>query len=102
MGLAAIFFAPGLALGRFLNVAAARVPLHRSIVHPPPACMGCGPQIQPRGNIPLVSWVLLRGRCRSCSASIPVRYPLVELVTALLVAGSFWEFGMSAEAFVAA
>ena len=102
MGLAAIFLAPGLALGSFLNVVAARVPLRRSIVHPPSACMGCGTQIEWRDNIPLVSYALLRGRCRACGASIPLRYPAVELVTALLVAGSFWKFGLSAEAAVAA
>jgi leader peptidase (prepilin peptidase) / N-methyltransferase len=102
MGLAAIFLAPGLAVGSFLNVVAARVPLRRSIVHPPSACMACGTQIRPRDNIPLLSWALLKGRCRSCGTSIPVRYPAVELVTALLVAGSFWKFGLSAEAAVAA
>jgi leader peptidase (prepilin peptidase)/N-methyltransferase len=102
VGLAAIFLAPGLALGSFLNVVAARVPLRRSIVHPPSACMGCGTQIEWRDNIPLVSYALLRGRCRACGASIPLRYPAVELVTALLVAGSFWKFGLSAEAAVAA
>ena len=102
MGLAAIFLAPGLALGSFLNVVAARVPLRRSIVTPPSACMACQTQIRPRDNIPLVSYVLLRGRCRSCGASIPVRYPLVELVTALLVAGSFWRFGLTPDAVVAA
>ncbi len=102
MGLAAIFFAPGLAVGSFLNVVAARVPLRRSIVHPPSACMGCGTQIQPRDNIPLLSWALLRGRCRSCGVAIPVRYPAVELITALLVAGSFWKFGLTSEAVVAA
>jgi len=71
-------------------------------VHPPSACMGCGTQIEWRDNIPLVSYALLRGRCRACGASIPLRYPAVELVTALLVAGSFWKFGLSAEAAVAA
>jgi leader peptidase (prepilin peptidase) / N-methyltransferase len=102
VGLAVIFFAPGLAVGSFLNVVAARVPLRRSIVHPGSACMGCGTQLEWRDNIPLLSWALLRGHCRTCSAAIPVRYPAVELVTALLVAGSFWKFGLSAEAVVAA
>jgi len=102
MGLAAIFFVPGLAFGSFLNVVAARVPLRRSIVSPPSACMGCGTPIQRRDNIPLLSYALLRGHCRACGASIPARYPAVELVTALLVAGSFWRFGLSADAVLSA
>jgi leader peptidase (prepilin peptidase)/N-methyltransferase len=100
--LAAFFLAPGLALGSFLNVLAARIPLRRSIVTPRSACMSCGTEIAWRDNVPLVSYALLRGRCRSCRAAIPARYPAVELVTALLVAGCFWRFGLSAEALVAA
>ena len=99
--LAAIALAPGLALGSFVNVLAARVPLRRSIVHPGSACMSCGHEISWRDNVPLLSWLLLRGRCRNCSESIPVRYPLVELVTGLLVAGCVWKFGASGEAALA-
>jgi leader peptidase (prepilin peptidase)/N-methyltransferase len=104
MGLvaAAFAFAPGLAIGSFLNVVAARVPLKRSIVSPPSACMGCGNEIAWYDNIPLVSWLALRGRCRSCGAGISARYPAVELVSGLLVAGAFWKFGLSGTAFVAA
>ncbi|MES1247914.1 MAG: prepilin peptidase [Actinomycetota bacterium] len=98
---AAFAFAPGLAIGSFLNVVAARLPVGRSVVHPPSACMDCGTEIAWYDNIPLVSWLLLRGRCRSCSARISVRYPLLELVTALLVAGCFWRFGVSGDAAVA-
>jgi leader peptidase (prepilin peptidase)/N-methyltransferase len=97
---AALALAPGLAIGSFLNVVAARVPLKRSIVSPPSACMGCGTEIAWYDNIPLVSWVVLRGRCRACGSGISARYPAVELVTALLVAGCFWKFGLSADAFV--
>jgi leader peptidase (prepilin peptidase) / N-methyltransferase len=100
--LAAMFFAPGLALGSFLNVVAARVPLRRSIVRPPSACMSCATEIAWYDNVPLLSWALLRGRCRSCSASIPARYPLVELVTAVLVAGCVLAFGLTPDAAVAA
>jgi leader peptidase (prepilin peptidase)/N-methyltransferase len=100
--LAAVVLAPGLALGSFLNVVAARVPLRRSIVSPPSACMSCGREIRPVDNIPLVSYVLLRGRCRSCRSRIPLVYPAVELVTALLIAGCVLAFGLSAEAAVAA
>jgi leader peptidase (prepilin peptidase)/N-methyltransferase len=82
-------------------VVAARVPLHRSIVHPPSACMACGGEIALRDNIPVVSWLLLRGRCRHCDEHISIRYPAIELVTALLVVGCFAAFGMSAYAVLA-
>jgi leader peptidase (prepilin peptidase)/N-methyltransferase len=100
--LAAVAFAPGLALGSFLNVVAARLPLRRSIVRPPSSCMSCGHEIRWYDNVPLVSYLALRGRCRDCSARIPLVYPAVELVTALLVAGSVFAFGLTAKAAVAA
>jgi leader peptidase (prepilin peptidase)/N-methyltransferase len=100
--LAVIAFAPGLAFGSFLNVLAARVPLKRSIISPPSACMECGHEIAWYDNIPLVSWLVLRGKCRACGTSISIRYFLVELVTGLLVAGCFLKFGFSGDAFVAA
>jgi leader peptidase (prepilin peptidase)/N-methyltransferase len=102
LALAAFVFAPALALGSFLNVIAARLPEGRSLVHPRSACMACGAEIGWYDNIPVVSYALLRGRCRSCSARIGLRYPAVELATALLVAASFWRFGFSGQAFVAA
>ncbi|TMK71353.1 MAG: prepilin peptidase, partial [Actinobacteria bacterium] len=100
--LAAIAFAPGLALGSFLNVVAARVPLRRSIVRPPSACMSCSHEIRWYDNVPLVSWLALRGRCRDCSARIPWLYPAIELLTAVLVAGCALAFGLTAKAAVAA
>jgi leader peptidase (prepilin peptidase)/N-methyltransferase len=100
--LAAVAFAPGLALGSFLNVVAARVPLRRSIVRPPSACMSCGERIRWYDNVPLVSYLVLRGRCRHCRARIPLIYPAVELVTALLVTGCVLAFGLSWKAAVAA
>jgi leader peptidase (prepilin peptidase)/N-methyltransferase len=102
LALAAAVFAPGLALGSFLNVVAARVPLRRSIVSPPSACMACSAEIAWYDNVPLLSYALLRGRCRACSARIPLRYPAVELVTALLVTGCVLAFGPTWEAAVAA
>jgi leader peptidase (prepilin peptidase)/N-methyltransferase len=102
LALAALVFAPGLALGSFLNVVAARLPLRRSVVRPPSACMACATPIAPRDNLPLVSYALLRGRCRACGVRIPLRYPAVELVTALLIAGSVVRFGLTADAAVAA
>src|SRR3954468_1602240 len=101
MGLAALAFAPGLALGSFLNVVAARVPLRRSIVHPPSACMVCAHEIAWYDNVPVVSWLLLRGRCRNCKSSIPARYIGVEIVSGLLVAACAWTFGLHPEALVA-
>lgn len=101
MTLAAIAFAPGLALGSFLNVVAARVPLQRSIVSPPSACMSCGHQLAWYENVPLLSYVGLRGRCSSCDERIPLRYPAVELTAALLVAGCFWKFGLHLESVIA-
>jgi leader peptidase (prepilin peptidase) / N-methyltransferase len=100
--LAAVAFLPGLAFGSFLNVVAARIPLRRSIVHPGSACMTCEAPLAWYDNLPLVSFALLRGRCRHCEASIPWRYPLVEATTALLVAGCVFRFGLTADAAVAA
>lgn len=100
--LAAAAFVPGLAVGSFLNVVAARVPLKRSIVRPGSACMSCGRELGWSENVPVVSWLLQRGRCKGCGARIGIVYPAVELLTALLVAASFLKFGWSGTSFVAA
>lgn len=102
MELALLSFAPGLALGSFLNVVAARVPRRTSIVKPASACMSCGTAIAARDNIPVLSWFLLRGRCRSCGVRISALYPAVELTTALLVAACVWAYGLSGRMVVAA
>jgi leader peptidase (prepilin peptidase)/N-methyltransferase len=102
MAFALAAFFPGLAIGSFLNVVAARVPLRRSLVRPRSACMSCGHEIAWYDNVPLVSYALLRGRCRSCSARIPLVYPGIELATALLVAACAWKFGVTVHALVAA
>ena len=99
--LAALVFAPGLALGSFLNVVAARLPERRSLVHPRSACPRCNKEIAWYDNVPLLSYALLRGRCRSCREPIGLRYPAVELATGLLVAACFLRFGFSGRAFVA-
>jgi len=100
MGLAAagFSFVPALAVGSFLNVVVARVPLRRSVVRPPSACMACGQVLAWYDNVPVLSWLVLRGRCRTCGTAISWRYPAVELSTALLVAGCFWKFGLSWDA----
>lgn len=73
----------GSLIGSFLNVVIFRVPAGRSIVAPPSACGSCGARIRPYDNVPVISWLLLRGRCRDCGDRISMRYPLVELFTAL-------------------
>jgi leader peptidase (prepilin peptidase)/N-methyltransferase len=100
--LAVLSLAPGLALGSFLNVVAARVPRRRSIVSPASACMECGTEIGWRDNIPVVSWLALRGRCRHCGTRISPLYPAVELATAFLIAACVWDFGLTGRAAVAA
>ena len=102
VGLAAAAFAPGLAVGSFLNVVAARIPMKRSIVSPGSACMSCGTTLAWYDNVPLLSWVRLRGRCRHCNASISWRYPAVEGLTAVLIAGSALKFGLTWDAAIAA
>jgi leader peptidase (prepilin peptidase)/N-methyltransferase len=94
-------FWPALALGSFLNVVAARVPLRRSVVRPASACMSCGTELAWRDNVPVLSWLWLRGRCRTCGVGISAVYPLVELATAGLVAACFVVFGLGPDAFVA-
>ena len=84
MLLAAVAALFGLAVGSFLNVVIHRVPQRQSVVSPRSACPGCGTTLAERDNIPVVSWLLLRGRCRTCKMRISPRYPLVELATAVL------------------
>jgi len=83
----------GLAIGSFLNVVIYRVPLNMSVVSPRSSCPSCGTQIAERDNIPVLSWALLRGRCRYCLEPISARYPLVELSCAALFAGLAARFG---------
>jgi leader peptidase (prepilin peptidase) / N-methyltransferase len=73
----------GAVIGSFLNVVVHRVPLGESLVAPGSHCPACGAPVKPYDNVPVVSWLLLRGRCRNCGARISPRYPLVELATAL-------------------
>jgi leader peptidase (prepilin peptidase)/N-methyltransferase len=88
----------GLLVGSFLNVVIHRVPAGESIVSPPSACPTCGERIKARDNVPLVSWLLLRGRCRNCQAPISRRYPIVELATGLLFAAAAFRFMISPDA----
>jgi leader peptidase (prepilin peptidase)/N-methyltransferase len=77
----------GLCIGSFLNVVAHRLPSGGSLVAPGSACPSCGTAIKPYDNVPVLSWLLLGGRCRSCRGGIPARYPLVEASTAMLFVG---------------
>ncbi len=99
---AAVVLAPGLAVGSFLNVVAARIPLRRSIVSPGSACPKCETSLAWYDNIPLVSYAVLRGRCRHCGVSISWRYPAVEAATAVLVACCALKFGFTWDFLVAA
>ncbi|NAZ81698.1 prepilin peptidase [Kineococcus sp. R8] len=87
LALAVLCGVVGLLIGSFLNVVVHRVPRGESVVHPRSACPGCGHAIRGRDNVPVLSWLLLRGRCRDCGARISRRYPAVELGTGLLFAG---------------
>jgi leader peptidase (prepilin peptidase)/N-methyltransferase len=102
LALGVLAFWPALALGSFVNVVAARVPLRRSVVHPRSACMSCGTELAWYDNVPVFSYLALRGRCRSCGVRISPLYPAVELATAALVAACFVAFGLSGKAVLAA
>ena len=93
-----LVFVPGLALGSFLGVVAARVPLRRSIVQPGSACMSCETAIPWYDNVPVLSYALLRGRCRRCGTRIPPRDLAIELSTALLLVGCVLAFGFTVKA----
>jgi len=79
-------------IGSFLNVIVYRVPLKRSIIAPPSACTDCGARIKGYDNIPVFSWLFLRGKCRNCKSTISIRYPFVELGTGVFFAIVAWKF----------
>ncbi len=78
----------GAVFGSFLNVVVYRLPRHESLVKPASHCPNCGTPVKPYDNIPIISWLLLRGHCRGCGVAISARYPLVEALTAALCAGA--------------
>jgi leader peptidase (prepilin peptidase)/N-methyltransferase len=92
----------GLVIGSFLNVVIHRVPLRQSVVWPRSRCPSCGVDILARDNIPVVSYLNLRGRCRNCKARISLRYPIVEVLTGLLFTLAAYKFGFSLAALVSA
>lgn len=93
----ALLFAAGAIIGSFLNVVIYRMPRGRSIVRPPSACPECGARVRPWDNVPVVSYLLLRGRCRDCGARISVRYPIVEIVSGLIPVVLYASFGIGNE-----
>ena len=87
----------GLNIGSFLNVCSLRWPQDESVVRPPSRCPKCGEGVRWYDNIPVLSWLILRGRCRFCAEPISMQYPLVELATGLMFAGVFAAYGPSWE-----
>jgi len=83
----------GAVIGSFLNVCIYRLPRGASVVVPASACPRCGHELAWFENVPIVSWLVLRGRCRACRASIGIRYPLVEAITAVIFAWAWWAYG---------
>ncbi len=87
-------------MGSFANVCIYRIPLNKSIVHPPSSCPQCGGRIRYYDNIPVISYLFLLGRCRQCKASVSWRYPLVEILMALLSLALFIRFGYHPQYFL--
>lgn len=88
----------GAVFGSFLNVCILRLPAEQSVVRPPSRCPKCGYGLRWFDNVPVLSWLILRGKCRQCAAPISIQYPLIELATALIWAGFAWRAGPSLEA----
>jgi leader peptidase (prepilin peptidase)/N-methyltransferase len=84
----------GVCIGSFLNVVGLRFLADQSIVNPPSACPHCNKPIEPRDNIPVLSYIILGGKCRHCQAGISVQYPLIELATGVLFCLTVWKFGL--------
>lgn len=91
-------FLLGLIIGSFLNVCILRIPADKSIVLPASSCPKCGKAIAPYDNIPVLSWLILGGKCRNCKAKISAMYPAVELLTGLLFLACYFAFGLTLDA----
>lgn len=92
---ATLVFVLGLCFGSFLNVCIYRIPLEKSVSWPPSACPTCGTRIKGFDNIPVLSWLLLRGKCRSCKTPVSIGYPLIELLTGLFFLTLWLLYGFS-------
>lgn len=93
--LAILIFLMGLVLGSFANVVIYRLPRGESLLFPSSRCPHCGHPIRPRDNLPVLSYFLLRGKCRDCGGAISWRYPLVELLAGILLLASYLQYGIS-------
>ena len=98
--IAAMTFIFGMCIGSFLNVCIYRLPNSKSIVFPPSACPECRKPIRFYDNIPVLSYLLLKGKCRFCQTSISIRYPLVEMMAGLFALGVYLKFGATLEALI--
>lgn len=95
-----LIFIFGLCIGSFMNVCIYRIPLSKSIVTPRSMCPGCNSLISAYDNIPVISYILLKGKCRNCGIPISLRYPLVETISGLTALAVFMRFGISAEGLI--
>ncbi|MEW6143696.1 MAG: prepilin peptidase [Thermodesulfobacteriota bacterium] len=91
-------FILGSVIGSFLNVCIYRLPRGESIAFPPSHCTSCGRGIRFYNNIPILSYIILRGKCADCGSRIPLRYPIVELISGITLTGLFYKFGLSLDA----
>jgi len=90
-----LVFLFGISFGSFLNVLIYRLPAGESLIRPPSKCPACGSRIRPYDNIPILSYIILGGKCRNCHKSISLRYPLIEVLSGLLTAFAIYNFGFS-------
>jgi len=88
-------FILGLSIGSFLNVVIYRMPMEKSIIYPPSSCPNCGYRLKWYDNIPIISYLILKGRCRNCGVEISIIYPLVELLTGILFVFAFAKWGLT-------
>ncbi len=100
MAINILIFIFGLCIGSFMNVCIYRIPLSKSIVTPRSMCPGCNSLISAYDNIPVISYILLKGKCRNCSIPISLCYPLVETISGLTALAVFMRFGISAEGLI--
>ena len=93
--IAVAIFMFGLAIGSFANVCIYRLPKKESVVFPVSHCTACSTPVRPFDNIPVISYLILGGKCKNCKESIPVIYPIIEVITALLILAGFFKFGLT-------
>ena len=100
MAINILIFIFGLCIGSFMNVCIYRIPISKSIATPRSMCPGCNSLISAYDNIPVISYILLKGKCRNCGIPISLRYPLVETISGLTAIAVFMRFGISAEGLI--